>query len=151
MELSGREAVKGMACKFNQNIGDGEYFELFGVKYYPYYKEIIMSQLFKENYDYIIFSGLKLFGNRIVDLSDYQCKLIVGSLKIWEVEEYRTCLDRLWGEGVIRDYVFLAEYFERKEIRYIEKEKGISVVKLPAELNPFKIKRTEFCFFESFL
>ena len=151
VELSGGKELNEIACNFNQNIGDGECFELFGVRYYPYYKEKLLTKLLREKYDYIIFDGLKLFGNRNVDLSDYQCKLIVGSFKIWETAEYKTCLDRLWEEGAIKDYVFLAEYFEHKEIRHIEKEKSISFVKLPAELNPFRIKRTEFCFFESFL
>ncbi len=151
VELSGKNAINEMACNFNQNIGNGEYFELFGVRYYPYYKEKLLPKLLRENYDYIIFDGLKLFGNRNVDLSDYHCKLLVGSLKIWEAAEYKACLDRLWEEGITNEYSFLAEYFERKEVRYIEKEKGISLGKLPTELNPFRIKRTEFCFFESFL
>lgn len=151
VELSGKNAINEIAYNFNQDIGDGEYFELFGVRYYPYYKEKLLPKLSRENYDYIIFVGLKLFGNRNVDLSDYHRKFFVGSLKVWEAAEYKACLDRLWEEGITKDYVFLAEYYERKEVRHTEKEKGISLVKLPAELNPFRIKRTEFGFFESFL
>ena len=110
-----------------------------------------MPKLLRENCNYIIFSGLKLYGNRNVDLSDYHRKLLVGSLKFWESAEYEACLNRLWKEGITKEYFFLAEYFECGGVRHIEKEKDISFVKLPAELNPFRIKRTEFCFFESFL
>lgn len=151
VELSGEAALEEMANNFNQNVGDGECFELFGVRYYPYYKEKFLTKLLRENYNYIIFDGLKLFGNRNVDLQDYYSKVVVGSLKIWEDAEYKSCLDRLCKEGIKNEYSFLAEYFERREVRYIEKEKNISLVKLPTELNPFGIRRTEFCFFESFL
>lgn len=151
VELSGEAALKETVYNFNQNIGDGEYFELFGVRYYPYCKGKFPAKLLRENYNYIIFDGLRLFGNRNVDLAEYHCKIVAGSLKIWEAAEYRKCLDRLWREGTENEYSFLAEFFERREVRYIEKEKNISLVKLPTELNPFGIKRTEFCFFESFL
>lgn len=151
VELSQAKSLDNLALHFNRDIGDGEYFELFGVRYYPYYKEKLLPKLLKENINYIIFDGLKLFGNRSVDMTDYGKKLLVGSLKAWEDEEYKLCMDALLEEGDRGEYFFLAEYFERKEVRQAEKDTGKTFVKLPSELNPFRIKRTEFGFFETFL
>ena len=44
-----------------------------------------------------------------------------------------------------------AEYFERRDIRHLEREKGISFMRLPEAMNPFGIKRSEFGFFEAIL
>jgi len=151
VELLQVNLLEDLAHYFNQNIGDGEYFELFGVRYYPYYKEKLLTKLLKENFNYIIFDGLRLFGNRSADMSDYHKKILVGSLKIWEAGEYKECLDGLLEKDDRGEYYLLAEYFERKEVRQAEKKLGKSIVKIPPELNPFRIRRTEFDFFETFL
>lgn len=140
-----------VAQYFNQNIGNGEYFELFGVKYYPYYKEKVFSEILKENYDYIIFGGIRLFGNRYADKAYYHKKILVGSLKPWDAYEYEMGLDKL-SAGLIKDeYVYLVECYEQKDIRHLEKKNKISFIQIPENLNPFRIKRTEFKFFESLI
>lgn len=143
--------LDNLAKHFSRDVKDGEYFELFGVRYYPYYKEKLLSKLLKENINYIIFDGLRLRGNRSVDMTDCGIKLLVGSLKAWEDEEYKLCIEVLLEEADSVEYYFLAEYFDRKEVRRAEEDIGKRFVKLPAELNPFRIKRTEFDFFETFL
>lgn len=151
VELSQAKALDNLAMYFNRNIGEGEYFELFGVRYYPCYKEKLLPKLLKENINYIIFDGLNLFGSRSADMTDYAKKLLVGSLKAWEAEEYKSCMNALSKEGDRGKYYFLAEYFDKKEIRQAEKDTGKVFVRIPAELNPFRIKRSEFEFFETFL
>lgn len=77
---------------------------------------------------------------------------MAGSLKPWEAEDYKNCIDRIVYEKRENSYCFLAEYFEDgKEYRKIKESLGISLIRLPGELNPFQIKRTEFQFFEAFL
>ncbi|MBE5948942.1 MAG: hypothetical protein E7261_07940 [Lachnospiraceae bacterium] len=151
VELSEKKALEEMVRYFKQDIRDGEYFDLFGVRYYPYYKEKLLPKLLKEKYNYIIFDGLKIFGNRRVDLSDYDKKLLVGSLKIWEAAEYKECIEQLLADGRREEYFLLAEYFERREGNYFKKEINNSFIQLPAGLNPFRIRRAEFYFFETFL
>ena len=96
--------LDNLAKHFRHDIKNGEYFELFGVRYYPSYREKLLPKLLKENINYIIFDGLKLFGNRSVDMTDYGKKLLVGSLKAWEDEEYKLCMDALLEEGDRGEY-----------------------------------------------
>lgn len=151
VNLSGKNLYEQMAWYFNQNIGNEGYFELFGVKYYSYYKEKLLPELLKENYDYIIFSGVQPSGNRSVDLACYHKNFIAGSLKPWEACEYTARLKKIYQAKLEKEYYFFAEYYEDKDVRSLEKENRISFIRLPVTLNPFCIKRTEFAFFESFL
>lgn len=151
VELSERNALEQLARYFNKNIKDGKYFELFGVMYYPYYNEKLLPELMRKKYNHIVFDNVHLFGNRNVDMSDYQKKVTAGSFKPWEAAEYKQCLERLLCEGRIKEYRFLAEYYEHKDVKQQEKEAGISLIQIPQGLNPFRIRRTEFQFFETFL
>lgn len=151
VELSGNDALLQLAGHYNKDIGEEGGFGLFGVKYYPYYDEKIWPKIIEEKYNFIIFDNMRPFGNRNIDSLECQKRIVAGSLKSWEAADYKACIERVCFEGSKEKYIFLAEYFEHKDIKHLEKEKGISFVQLPEGINPFGIKRSEFRFFEEII
>jgi len=149
--LSGNNAFLQLSGHYNKAIEAEGGFKLFGVKYYPYYDEKIWLRIIGEKYDRIILDNIQPFGNRNIDLLECQKRIMAGSLKPWEAADYKACIERVCFEGSKEKYVFLAEYFERRDIRHLEREKGISFMRLPEAMNPFGIKRSEFGFFEAIL
>lgn len=131
------------------------YFELFGVRYYFRYSEKIFSELMSENPDYIIFIGENTFIGNCPAFKSCHRKIVAGRLTPWDTKAYTDFLRRmsLLYSGkpgdCCRCWNYVAQYFSDTDKKSIEKKYNISIQRLPFDLNPFKIKQTEFQFFES--
>ena len=96
--------------------------------------------------DYIIFIGRSAFEK--ADL-----KLVAGSLAPWAMKNYANFLKRMSKLYTSNKDIwhFLAQDFSEKDKRILEKKFNVSILQPPIDLNPFKLKRSDFQFFNTIL
>lgn len=149
--MAGTNELENLAWYYGEKLREGT-FSLFGVRYYPCYREGIMQKLMNGGFEYIIFNGGQGLKNNYKELLGCQRKIVAGSLKAWEEKEYAEMLRQLTdSEALGNSWRFAAECFDDRDKRRLEKQFGISIISLPCGINPFYIKRTEFAFFEALL
>lgn len=122
---------------------DDRYFKLHNIIYYPHYTEKYLSE---GKTDHTIIIGKTAFDKT-------QLKLVTGSLDPWALKNYADFLKRMINlYSKSRDtWRFLAHCFSEKDKKLLEKNFNVSIRRLPIDLDPFKLKRTDFQFFTDIL
>lgn len=144
INMSEINIFENLAWYHNINFySDDRYFKLHNVIYYPHYTNKYLSET---NSDYTIFIGKSAFDKT-------QLKLVTGSLDPWALKNYADFLKRMINiYSTNRDtWHFLAHCLSEKDKRMLEKDFNVSIKRLPIDLDPFKIKRTDFPFFTDIL
>lgn len=144
INMSDTSIFENLAWYYNISFcSDDRYFKLHDVIYYPHYDEKYLSGNIT---DYSIFIGRAAFEKAGL-------KLVAGSLAPWEMKNYADFLKRM---SVLYSkhgdtWHFMAQCFSEKDKKILEKKFNISILQPPADLNPFKLKLSDFHFFNEIL
>lgn len=153
VNMADPDFLLNLAWYYNLNISpEDKYFNLYDVRYYLHYNEKYMSEIMKDVMDYIIFIEKESFTSNATTFGKTQLKLVTGSLKPWELKYYANFLKRMAPLYSAKDnWIFLTKDYYENDRKHLERDFKVSIQKLPSDLNPFKIKRSELLFFTSFL